>query len=295
MEHKTRIWVSGSKGQLGQSIRELSHSFPGLYFDFTDVEELDILDLPAVRLFVKSNRPDYIINCAAYTHVDNAEKDTIKAFQINADGPGNLQEAAKTSQARLIHISTDYVFNGRNYKPYTEEDIADPESAYGISKLKGEMILANSPFSLIIRTSWLYSEYGNNFLKTVLRLARENDRIRMVCDQTGTPTYASDLGDAILRIINICAQTPGLFIPGLFHYSNEGTASWYDFAKEIVHLSGMKTEVVPIETHEYPLPAKRPYYSVLNKRKIRNTFGISIRHWKDALMDCSGKMGLSPK
>jgi dTDP-4-dehydrorhamnose reductase len=280
-----RILVCGSKGQLGCSLKAISGKYPDFEFRFTDLEDLNILDSPAVSLFVKELKPAYIINCAAYTQVDKAESESEKAFQLNAEGVRNLINSANLSNSRLIHISTDYVFNGKNHLPYRESDVPHPDSVYGLSKLKGEIYLYNSPLALIIRTSWLYSRYGHNFLKTVLRLAEEHGEIKMIYDQIGTPTLSDDLASAILEIIRISESEPERFIPGIYHYSNEGVASWYDFAKEILNLAGLNTRVVPIETSEYPLPAPRPHYSVLDKKKIRNTFGIEIRHWKDALRD----------
>jgi len=282
------ILICGAKGQLGSSIRELVEGYPDLKFDFTDIEELDILDPASLNLYIKQSHPDFIINCAAFTQVDKAESEREKAFQLNANAVKNLLNAAILVDARLIHISTDYVFNGRNHIPYKESDIPDPDSVYGLSKLKGEMNLEDSDRSIIIRTSWLYSLHGQNFLKTVLRLGAEREEIKMVFDQVGTPTFAGDLADAILKIISVSIKNSSGFKPGIYHYSNEGVASWYDFAKEIVNIQGLKTRVLPIETHEYPLPAPRPHYSLLNKKKIRDTFGLVIPHWKDSLRRCLG-------
>jgi len=286
----TKILVCGAKGQLGSSLREFKSNFPVFQFDFTDVEELDILDSATLDLYVKETRPDFIVNCAAYTLVDKAETEEEKAFLLNAEAVKNLHTAAHQCNAKLIHISTDYVFNGRNHLPYKETDIPDPDSVYGISKLKGEMYLGDSSTSMIIRTSWLYSQYGHNFMKTVFRLGNEKEEIKMVFDQIGTPTFAGDLADAILQIIQLVSTDESRFVPGVYHYSNEGVASWYDFAKEIIDLAGLKTRILPIETQDYPLPAPRPQYSVLNKKKIRDTYGIKVRHWKDALRDCIGRV-----
>lgn len=283
------ILICGAKGQLGSSFRELAVDFPEFSFDFTDIEELDILDSVSLNLYVKETHPDFIINCAAFTLVDKAETDREKAFLLNAEAVKNLLKATSQIDAKLIHISTDYVFNGKSYLPYKESDIPDPDSVYGLSKLKGEIYLVNSPSAIIIRTSWLYSNYGHNFMKTVLRLGKEKEEIRIIFDQVGTPTFAGDLAEAIVQIVKITSEDYSLFIPGVYHYSNEGVASWYDFAKEIIDLAGLKTRVLPIETYEYLLPAPRPQYSVLNKKKIRDTFGISTRHWKDALKECLGK------
>jgi dTDP-4-dehydrorhamnose reductase len=281
-----RILVCGAKGQLGSSLKELAVKYPDFAFDFTDVEELDILDSDSLNLYVSKTNPFFIINCAAFTAVDKAESEREKAFHLNAEAVKNLLSAANHFNARLIHISTDYVFNGRNHLPYKENELTDPDSVYGLSKLKGEMFLADASNALIIRTSWLYSQYGHNFMKTVLRLGHEKDEIRIVYDQVGTPTFAGDLAEAILHIVKVTTDNSAAFISGVYHYSNEGVASWYDFAKEILELEGLKTHVLPIETYEYPLPAPRPQYSVLNKRKIKDTFGIVIPHWKDSLRKC---------
>jgi dTDP-4-dehydrorhamnose reductase len=281
-----KILVCGAKGQLGSCLSELSGHYPEFKFEFTDVDELDILNPVSLSEYTWKTGPDYIINCAAYTQVDKAESDTEKAFMLNAEAVKNLLDAANHCNARLIHISTDYVFNGRNHKPYVETDLPDPDSVYGLSKLKGEMYLTDSQDSIIIRTAWLYSSFGNNFMKTVLRLGKEREEIRMIFDQVGTPTYAMDLADTILNIIKLSSEDSSRFVPGIYHYSNEGVASWYDFAKEIIDLAGLKTRVTPIETIDYPLPTPRPQYSVLNKKKIRDTFGLSIAHWKDSLKEC---------
>lgn len=285
----TKILVCGAKGQLGSSFSELANHYPDFTFDFTDVEELDILDPVSLNLYVKQSQPAFIINCAAFTAVDKAETEKEKAFLLNAEAVKNLLNASHQSYAKLIHISTDYVFNGRNHIPYKESDLPDPDSVYGLSKLKGEMYVADSPSAIVIRTSWLYSQFGHNFMKTVLRMGNEREEIKMVYDQVGTPTLALDLADAILKIVKVTTENSTRFIPGIYHYSNEGVASWYDFAKEIIDLAGLKTRVLPIETSDYPLPAPRPQYSVLNKKKIRDTFGISIPHWKDSLRKCLEK------
>jgi dTDP-4-dehydrorhamnose reductase len=288
----TKILVCGAKGQLGSSIRDLSGNYPDLQIIYTDVEELDILDSLAVSLYIKETKPAYIINCAAFTMVDRAESEKEKSFRLNADAVKILHQAAQQADSKLIHISTDYVFNGKSNRPYVETDLPEPDSVYGIGKLKGEMFLIGSDRALIIRTSWLYSSYGHNFLKTVLRLGNERPEIKMVCDQIGTPTFAGDLADAILLIIQKCESGKSDFLPGIYHYSNEGVASWYDFAMEIINLAGLNAKVIPIETFEYPLPAHRPAYSVLNKKKIIHTFGITVRHWKEALRECLEGMGM---
>lgn len=281
-----KILVCGAKGQLGSSLKDLESDYSQFQFYFTDVEELDILDVFSLSQYVKTNHPDYIINCAAFTAVDKAETEKEKAFQLNAEAVKNLLSAADLCQSKLFHISTDYVFNGRNHIPYKENDITDPDSVYGMSKLKAELYLQNAESAIVIRTSWLYSQHGHNFLKTVLRMGSTMEEIRMVFDQIGTPTFARDLGDTILKIITKCEENPENFISGIYHYSNEGVASWFDFASEIVRLRGFKTKVHPIETFEYPLPAPRPQYSVLNKKKIKDSYSIEIPHWKDSLIRC---------
>jgi len=282
----TKILVCGAKGQLGSSLSEIAANYPEFNLDLTDIENLDILDPISLEHYVKETKPAYIINCAAYTAVDKAETEREKAFSLNAEAVKNLLNAANQFSIRLIHISTDYVFNGRNHNPYKEHDITDPDSVYGLSKLKGEMYLEDSENAIIIRTSWLYSQFGQNFMKTVLRIGGSMDEIKIVFDQIGTPTFAGDLAECILKIIKISEENSSRFAPGIYHYSNEGVASWYDFALEIVNMQGLKTKVKPIETSEYPLPAPRPQYSVLNKRKIKDTFGIVIPHWKDSLRKC---------
>ncbi len=282
----TKILVCGAKGQLGSSLSEIAANYPEFNLDLTDIENLDILDPISLEHYVKETKPAYIINCAAYTAVDKAETEREKAFSLNAEAVKNLLNAANQFSIRLIHISTDYVFNGRNHIPYKEHDITDPDSVYGLSKLKGEMYLEDSENAIIIRTSWLYSQFGQNFMKTVLRIGGSMDEIKIVFDQIGTPTFAGDLAECILKIIKISEENSSRFAPGIYHYSNEGVASWYDFALEIVNMQGLKTKVKPIETSEYPLPAPRPQYSVLNKRKIKDTFGIVIPHWKDSLRKC---------
>ncbi|MCB8994831.1 MAG: dTDP-4-dehydrorhamnose reductase [Bacteroidales bacterium] len=282
----TKILVCGANGQLGSSLKDLSGKFVDFHFDFTDIDELDLTDSVSLESYIARTLPDYIINCAAYTSVDKAEAEPEKAFLLNAEVVNNLYKAAVKSDSKLIHISTDYVFNGRNYRPYTESDLPDPDSVYGLSKLKGESYLSDIKNSMIIRTSWLYSKFGNNFLKTILRLCSEREEIRIVFDQVGTPTWAGDLAEALLEIVEKTGKSGSDFKGGIYHYSNEGVASWYDFAKEIIDIRNTGTKIMPIETRDYPLPAPRPPFSVLNKGKIRNSFGIAIPNWKDSLHIC---------
>lgn len=279
--------VTGANGQLGSEIRELAASYPQYHFFFTDVVELDITNKEAIHEYVAKNNINTIINCAAYTAVDKAESEPELANSINHLAVHYLAEVAKEHHCKFIHISTDYVFDGTNHKPYVETDVPDPQSVYGKTKLAGEQAMQtmNPSNSIIIRTSWVYSSYGNNFVKTMLRLGKERDQLSVVADQIGTPTYAGDLAKAILTIL------PKLKSENveLFHYSNEGVCSWYDFAKAIFEIKGLPTKVNAIETTQYPTPAKRPFYSVLNKSKIKDTFLTEIPYWKEALKDCLTK------
>ena len=266
--------ITGGNGQLGT---ELSKRLPNAIR--TDVDNLDITDELSVKQFVKNNNIDTIINCAAYTAVDKAEDNIELATKINVDGPANL---AKTG-AKIVHISTDYVFDGKGYKPYTPDDKPNPISVYGKTKLDGEMaVLENAPMATIIRTAWLYSPYGNNFVKTMRKLGAEKESINVVADQIGTPTYAGDLADAIVKILPQMNEKNR----GIYHFTNLGVCSWYDFATEIMELSGLKCKVNPISSAEYPTRAIRPFYSVLDKSKIQKTFGIENEHWKNGLIKC---------
>lgn len=272
-----KILITGAKGQLGS---ELSKIIPDAIL--ADKEELDITNFEAVKQFVNNNKIDTIINCVAYTAVDKAEDDEENAYKVNVLGAENL---AKTN-CKLIHISTDYVFDGKNCKPYIEDDKTGPLSVYGKTKLESEnIVLKNNKQAIVIRTAWLYSTYGNNFVKTMLRLGKEKESLNVVFDQVGTPTYAKDLAEIIKIIIpNINEKTSGIY-----HFSNEGVCSWYDFATEIMSLSNLNCKVKPILSIEYPTKATRPFYSVLNKNKIKKTFNVEIRHWKEALMECLKK------
>ncbi|MBC8314863.1 MAG: dTDP-4-dehydrorhamnose reductase [Bacteroidales bacterium] len=279
-----KILITGANGQMGSEFRWLEESFEMYQFLFTDIEELDITNPDSVNAYFQSENPDIIINCAGYTAVDKAEEEPEKAMHINGIAPEILSKAATANDTLLIHISTDYVFNGQAYKPYTEEDSPDPISFYAQSKYAGEVAVeTNANRGIIIRTSWLYSSYGNNFAKTILKLSNERENLNIIFDQIGTPTYARDLCKTILDILPDLETCQGV---ELFHYSNEGVASWYDFASAIVDLTRINCQVYPIETKEYPLPAPRPYYSVMNKRKIKSQFGIKIPHWRDSLKDC---------
>jgi dTDP-4-dehydrorhamnose reductase len=278
------ILVTGSNGQLGISIKNKSRLFPLLNFIFTDVEELDITNERSLNAFFRKNKIDTLINCAGYTAVDKAETEKERAFLINAQAVKNLVKLSNKYGFFLVHISTDYVFDGTKTTPYDETDNPNPQSTYGHSKLEGENeITRHAKNAVILRTSWLYSEYGNNFVKTIQRLANELTEIKVVSDQTGTPTYAGDLAEIILKILTSKADTPGVKI---YHYSNEGIASWFDFAKAIVEFGQYNCKVKPITTEEYPLPAKRPSYSVLSITNIKKDFQLIIPDWIDSLKKC---------
>ncbi|MDR1556881.1 MAG: dTDP-4-dehydrorhamnose reductase [Tannerellaceae bacterium] len=277
------ILVTGASGQLGSSLQLLSAGSPDDYrFLFTDVDTLDICNKEFLLSYVQANDVGYIVNCAAYTAVDEAEDNELPAMRINSEAVRNLGEVAQALRARIIHISTDYVFDGKSSLPYVENDYTCPVSVYGRTKESGEKFLrAVCPEALIIRTAWLYSAFGHNFVKTMLRLGKERSELRVVSDQIGTPTYAGDLAAAILSIIR--SAEAGNFKAGIFHYSNEGVCSWYDFARKIFQLTNTGCRVFPIETKDYPTRALRPQYSVLNKRKIKETYGLSIPHWEESL------------
>jgi dTDP-4-dehydrorhamnose reductase len=281
------ILVTGANGQLGSELRELSVLHADYTFTFIGRSELDFSNSEAVQTWFLDKSFDVIINCAAYTAVDKAESEQALAREINTTAVGTLARIAKEKDSSLIHISTDYVFDGRTFKPYGETDPTNPQGVYGQTKLDGEqaMLAINPAKSIIIRTSWVYSSFGNNFVKTMLRLGKEREELGVIYDQVGTPTSARDLAQAIMSII----QHPKLStLPAteIYHFSNEGVCSWYDFAKAIFELSAIHCHVKPIETIDYPTPATRPHYSLLNKAKIKNTFDITIPYWKDSLQEC---------
>jgi len=278
------ILVTGSKGQLGNEIQKLASSYPSFKFYFTDVEELDITKLEQLDKFFIENKIDFIINCAAYTAVDKAETDRKLADLINVTAVKYLAEVSKKFKTTLIHISTDYIFDGRNYKPYVETDKPDPISYYGQTKLNGEIQVEKyAGNAIIIRTSWLYSGFGNNFVKTMIKYGNERDSLKVVDDQVGTPTYAVDLAKAILKIIPELKNINGIEI---YNFSNEGAISWYDFAEAIMKLKNINCKIIPIESKDYPTLAPRPFYSILNKAKIKNDFSIEIPYWLDSLEKC---------
>jgi dTDP-4-dehydrorhamnose reductase len=283
------IWVTGSKGQLGTEIWLQHEKLPKINFLFTDIRELDLTNEKLVREFVQQHNPAFILNCAAYTNVDKAESDKELAFKLNRDVPGLLNRISLETNCILVHISTDYVFDGIHCLPYKEEDPTSPQSLYGASKLAGEVEVLKNYKNIIIRTSWLYSAHGSNFLKTMLRLGKEKEELNVVYDQVGSPTSAADLADVILQITSQLLSVKQN-IGGIYHFSNEGVCSWYDFAVEIMNISGMKCKVSPITSDKYPSPVKRPAYSVLNKSKIKDTFGITIPYWKESLIKVYGQI-----
>lgn len=278
-----KILVTGSNGQLGNEMRLANVRYPQFELILTDKDELDICDGSAVDAFVAANRPDIIVNCAAYTAVDKAEDDEGTAYRINVDAVRHLGQAAVKHGAKLVHVSTDYVFDGNGHVPYTENMPVNPVSAYGRTKLKGEQILQEfDADAMIIRTAWLYSSFGNNFVKTMLRLGSERDVLNVVADQIGTPTYAADLAEVIYQIL-----VYHVWKPGIYHFTNEGVCSWYDFTQMIFRLTGNTScKVMPINSDAYPVRTKRPHYSVLDKTKIKQTFGFEIPYWLDGLERC---------
>lgn len=294
-----KIVVTGSNGQLGNELRDIDRGgrYAGRYaFLFTDVAELDITNREAVRRFMAAEQPAWIINAAAYTAVDKAEGDEGLAERLNADAVAYLAEAAREVGAGLVQVSTDYVFDG--HKPaddhaWTEEEPTAPQSVYGRTKRRGEEYALAYGRSFVVRTAWLYSTYGNNFVKTMLRLGAERSELKVVNDQWGTPTYAADLAAALMRMVEVtdeaaAGQKEALY--GLYHYTDEGLTTWCDFAREIMRLGGRPCTVGPITTAEYGAAAPRPEWSVLSKRKIRETFGVEVPEWEDSLKRCIGRL-----
>jgi dTDP-4-dehydrorhamnose reductase len=277
-----KLLITGAYGQLGNEMRVALERYPHLESIFTDVDTLDITDKNAVDAFVALHQPNVLINCAAYTAVDKAEDDLALCYKINCDAVRNLGEVAQVHGMTVIHVSTDYVFDGTSHIPYTEDMAVSPTNVYGKSKLAGERELRRvCPGAIIIRTSWLYSGFGNNFVKTMLRLGSERSQLKVIFDQIGTPTYAADLADAMLQIID-----SGKFVPGIYHFSNEGVCSWYDFTKMIFKLANVECEVLPIESKDYAVRTPRPHYSVLNKSKLKSTYNQTIPYWMDGLERC---------
>jgi dTDP-4-dehydrorhamnose reductase len=280
------ILITGGNGQLGNEMKVASRNFYGYDFIFTDIETLDITDSAQVADFVKKSQPDWIVNCAAYTLVDKAESEPEAAFSLNAGAVKNLTEAIHGSDCRFIHVSSDYVYDGKANVPYSEDIQPDPPSAYGKSKLEGEKFALMHPGTMVIRTSWLYSSFGNNFAKTILRNAGVKPSLRVVFDQTGTPTYAADLAGAIMTIISGVIRNHFALTSGVYNYSDEGVCSWYDFATEIVREAGLECIINPILSKDYIQVAQRPAYSVLDKTKIKETYNLSIPHWRNSLKQC---------
>jgi dTDP-4-dehydrorhamnose reductase len=278
-----KILVTGANGQLGNECRTLAESIANAEFVFTDVAELSITDSSAVEEIFSKNNFDYCINAAAYTAVDLAETETALAQLINATAVGYLAEACRKSNCKFIHISTDYVFDGTNEIGYDVDDATSPINVYGATKLEGEKLaLSLNPETIVIRTSWVYSFHGKNFVKTMMKLMQERESLNVVADQIGKPTYAADLAAAIFQII----FSENEFVPGMYHFANQGVISWYDFAVAIKEIGGYNCNVNPIASSEYPVPAKRPNYSILNTNKIEHTFNIQIPYWKDSLQKC---------
>ena len=277
-----KLLITGAYGQLGNEMRVALARYPHLESVFTDVDTLDISDKSALDAFVSLHKPNVLVNCAAYTAVDKAEDDLALCYKINCDAVRNLGEVAQAHGINIIHISTDYVFDGTNHIPYTEDMAVSPTNVYGKSKLAGERELRKvCPSAVIIRTSWLYSGFGNNFVKTMLRLGTERSQLKVIFDQIGTPTYAADLADSMLQIID-----SKKFVPGIYHFSNEGVCSWYDFTKMIFKLANVECEVLPIESKDYVVRTPRPHYSVLNKSKLKSTYNQKIPYWMDGLERC---------
>ncbi len=282
------LLVTGSQGQLGSELQALEKEYPDYTFFFTDIKELDITNEDNTAKFIKGNKIEVVINCAGYTAVDKAESDKQQAMLINATGVKNLAQACGKTNALLIHISTDYVFEGKSFKPYTENDTASPKSIYGKTKLDGEIeVIFNAKRALIFRTSWLYSSFGKNFVKTIVEKAQSEKELKVVYDQIGTPTYAADLARAILDII---PKVPSKIRTEIYNYSNEGVASWYDFAQAIVNIKKLDCNIEPVLTKDFPTDAQRPFFTVLNKARVKKDFGIKIPHWRKSLEVCLAKL-----
>ena len=288
MSKSQSILVIGSTGQIGHSIQSISIDYPCYEFVFVNRQHLDLSNEISITNFFEGKNFEIIINCAAHTSVDKAESEPELANQINHLAVKQLAGIAKVNRSKLIHISTDYVFDGENYKPYLETDKVAPQGIYGKTKLDGDEAIQQTlkTNAIIIRTSWVYSEYGNNFVKKMLKLGQERDSLNVIFDQVGTPTYAKDLAKAIMSIVQSEEFNQIDFKTNIFHYSNEGLCSWYDFAKAIFELTNIQCHLHPIETKEYPSPATRPHYSVLNKTKIKLMFSLTISYWKDSVEEC---------
>ena len=288
MDKRQTILVTGSTGQLGQSIQSIASDYPEYEFVFASRQHLDLSNEDSITNFFRRNTFDIIINCAAHTAVDKAESEAELVSQVNHLAVRLLAAIAKKHQTKLIHISTDYVFSGKQCRPYIETDEVGPHGVYGKTKLHGEQAILKilTTNAIIIRTSWVYSEYGNNFVKTMLKIGQERDVLNVISDQVGTPTYAGDLANAILTIVKSQVFSETDFKAGIFHFSNEGVCSWYDFTKTIFELAGIQCQVDPIVSKDYPTPVARPHYSVLNKTKIKKMYDPVIPYWKDSIKHC---------
>jgi dTDP-4-dehydrorhamnose reductase len=280
------ILITGANGQLGSELKVVSKNFYGYDFIFTDIDTLDITNPLHISDLVKKSSPDWIINCAAYNLVDRAESEPEMAMSINALAVKNIAEAIQGTECRFIHISSDYVYDGKGNVPYNEDIPANPLSAYGKSKLAGEKFALFHPWTMVIRTSWLYSSFGNNFVKTILRHAREKSSLRVVFDQTGSPTYAADLAETIMFIISGVIRNHFALKSGIYNYSDEGVCTWFDFAMEIINETGLECRVNPVLTKDYIQEAERPAYSVMDKYKIKENYGLIIPHWRSSLKLC---------
>ena len=280
------ILVTGAGGQLGNELKVVSKNFFGYEFIFTDIDTLDITNPDQTADFIKKSRPDWIINCAAYNLVDKAESEPDMAMLINGLAVKNITEVIKGSECRFIHISSDYIYDGKSNVPYNEYSQPNPLSSYGRSKLAGEKFALLHQGSMIIRTSWLYSSFGNNFVKTILKNAREKELLRVVFDQTGSPTYAADLAEAIMKIVSGVIRNQHALNAGIYNYSDEGVCTWYDFATEIINLAGLSCLVNPVLTKDFQQAAQRPAYSVMDKSKIKDNYGLTIPYWRSSLKKC---------
>jgi len=280
------ILITGANGQLGSELKKISDLYKDYNCIFTDIDTLDITNIVDLKSFFNKCKIEYIINCAAYTYVDKAEIDRNNAEKVNILAVANLAKMASNYQSKFIHISTDYVFDGASCTPYKETNSVNPQSVYGLTKLNGEIEAQRYINSVIIRTSWLYSSFGNNFVKTILKQGKDKNEVNVVFDQVGTPTYAEDLASVIFEIINQSNENSGNFKPGIYHYSNEGVCSWYDFAIEIFKNANINCKINPVESSEFKSNVKRPSYSVLNKAKIKSIYKINIPYWKDSLTKC---------
>ena len=286
-----KVLITGSNGQLGSEIKELASDYKNLECVFKDLPELDICDAEVLNTFIIDQHINAVINCAGYTAVDKAEEEALIAQKVNSEGVLNLANALKKVDGKLIHISTDYVFDGNHSQPYKESDPVSPIGVYGQTKRAGELAVLNGSIdAIVIRTSWLYSVYGNNFVKTMLRLGNEKKSIQVVSDQKGTPTFAKDLAKTCLDILSDVSSTNLSKKGSLYHYSNEGVTSWYDFATAIMEIGNIDCKVIPIETKDYPTQARRPMYSVLDKSKIKSDFKVTIPHWRNSLTNCIKKI-----